>query len=55
MTKKEREGLRRLLDEVCTCGVCLGDEVNPALDWIRRQIAIDEKRRKKRGSYRKSR
>ena len=51
MTKKEREGLEPLFKENVKMGQ--KPEVNAALDWIAAQLALDTKRRKRRGTYRK--
>lgn len=59
MTKLEREGLQFLGmvgKEAVSSGsltVKRDPSVRAALDWIQRQIALDEKRRRKRGNYKK--
>lgn len=52
MTKKEREGLERLATIGGNYANGALPEMRAAVDWIKRQMAIDEKRRKKRGSHR---
>lgn len=56
MTKREREGLEQLVKDLETGtnpgikGLFFrGADINAALDWIHRQLTIDQKRRKKRG------
>lgn len=60
MTKKERYGLSMLIthSRLVSHGRTeftheVKDSVSAAMDWIRRQMAIDERRRKNRGKYRK--
>lgn len=54
MTKREREGLQILVD---ASHLLVGEgapSINAAMDWIRRQIKLDEKKRVPRGKYRRS-
>lgn len=54
MTKKERLGLEHLTTIGANYANGALPEVKAAIDWIQRQMAIDERRRKKRGHYRGS-
>jgi hypothetical protein len=51
MTKQEKEGLVKLL----RVNVAFTDDVIAARNWIRRQMEIDERRRRPRGKYRSTR